>query len=195
MMGVALQDIIDDLNKMTEERSVFDIVTLDLTKLQSLLLRVEMAVSNPDGSDPDIDNAERLLKLARSAIVKIAEKGSRASNYDSYMGGKILAMAEDLRDHKDEIAGPETHNKSDPKIRAHVLSKTNGQCVYCDAEINQQEMHVDHIVPVLHGGPDHVTNYVPACPSCNISKSANDPVLFVKKVRDNISFLKVVGDE
>lgn len=39
-------------------------------------------------------------------------------------------------------------------------------CVYCG---NPSDT-VDHIHPALHGGPNHWTNYAPACKPCNSAK-------------------------
>lgn len=162
--------------------------------LLSCLVRIERAVAH-QYLEPDLKEAERLLKLARLELLDIQDLSYGHLSHYARKGLEGVDMLTGVLDEMDENTSPETHNKADSKIRAYVLSKTNGQCVYCDAELNQHDMHVDHIVPVVAGGPDHLTNYVPSCPSCNMSKSAHDPVLFVKKMRNNISFLKVVGDE
>jgi 5-methylcytosine-specific restriction endonuclease McrA len=42
-------------------------------------------------------------------------------------------------------------------------------CAYCKAPCKPT---VDHVVPLVRGGRDEVSNVVPACKSCNCSKSA-----------------------
>lgn len=79
--------------------------------------------------------------------------------------------------------------KSDVEVRRAVWSKTDGRCVYCDVElahpdhVGDNTMHVDHLVPTCAGGPDSLSNYVPACGPCNLSKSSIDPVAFVLRLR------------
>lgn len=42
-------------------------------------------------------------------------------------------------------------------------------CAYCGIA---DRLSVDHILPLSHGGLDELKNVVPACPTCNSSKSA-----------------------
>jgi 5-methylcytosine-specific restriction endonuclease McrA len=46
-----------------------------------------------------------------------------------------------------------------------------GKCAYCGAA---GEMQMDHFVPLAKGGTHALGNLVPACPSCNYSKSDHD---------------------
>jgi hypothetical protein len=71
-------------------------------------------------------------------------------------------------------------NKSEAVVRKMVRDLTDGKCTYCDAELGD-DWHVDHVVPVSQGGPDNLANYVPACPSCNISKNGHHVLTFIKR--------------
>ncbi|WP_409000289.1 HNH endonuclease [Streptomyces europaeiscabiei] len=51
--------------------------------------------------------------------------------------------------------------------RAEVFVRWGGQCCYCEAPADQ----LDHVRPVSHGGSDVASNVVPACATCNLSKS------------------------
>jgi hypothetical protein len=42
---------------------------------------------------------------------------------------------------------------------------------YLAAVVSGSSACVDHVVPRLHGGPDHIDNYVLSCFSCNARKS------------------------
>jgi len=46
-------------------------------------------------------------------------------------------------------------------------------CVYCGAE---SDLSFDHLVPTSRGGPDTISNQVPACRSCNSSKGDRDVI-------------------
>lgn len=49
-----------------------------------------------------------------------------------------------------------------------VLSRDNYTCVYCGSTDN---LHVDHAIPLVHGGSSEVENLVTACRECNCGKS------------------------
>jgi hypothetical protein len=53
-----------------------------------------------------------------------------------------------------------------------VLSMYGHRCAYCGADGPMQQ---DHRMPVSKGGLTTPENIVPACPSCNASKSAAHP--------------------
>ncbi len=45
----------------------------------------------------------------------------------------------------------------------------NSECAYCGKPLNraQKEGHIDHLVPSSLGGPNHVSNRVLSCATCN----------------------------
>jgi 5-methylcytosine-specific restriction endonuclease McrA len=55
-------------------------------------------------------------------------------------------------------------------IRAR-FAQFNG-CAYCGTH---GDMHMDHFIPLARGGTHALGNLVPACPSCNYSKTDHDP--------------------
>lgn len=54
------------------------------------------------------------------------------------------------------------------KENQYQLTENRGVCTYCNRE---SETTFDHIIPKDNGGPDEISNMVPACQSCNSSKS------------------------
>lgn len=51
-------------------------------------------------------------------------------------------------------------------IRAEVFRLKGNDCYYCKSKADQ----IDHVIPLVSGGTDDITNLVPACRSCNSSK-------------------------
>jgi 5-methylcytosine-specific restriction endonuclease McrA len=51
-------------------------------------------------------------------------------------------------------------------LRAEVRATYGDLCMYC----LKPAATVDHVVPLNHGGENHISNLVPACWSCNSSK-------------------------
>jgi hypothetical protein len=58
--------------------------------------------------------------------------------------------------------------------RKSIFAKTDAHCAYCGADLEIENMQVDHIIPIngWHiSGPDTIDNMLPACRSCNHYKS------------------------
>lgn len=97
------------------------------------------------------------------------------------------------------------HPKNDPDVRRQVWEMTGGVCAYCSAALTPDNMNggtsafvVEHVVPVSHGGPNNLANYVPACSGCNSSKSDAHVLTFIRRNlpgRITKPDLKVVGGE
>lgn len=65
--------------------------------------------------------------------------------------------------------------RNDPDTLAWITLIGADPCSYCGAPTE----HVDHIVPVKHGGENHWTNYAPACAKCNHRKHARSLLGFL----------------
>lgn len=57
-----------------------------------------------------------------------------------------------------------------------VLDLFNNSCAYCGSQWD----HVDHIIPLSDFGTNAIGNVIPACFSCNNSKSSNSVVKWYK---------------
>lgn len=55
-----------------------------------------------------------------------------------------------------------------PYKRAEVFARWDFRCCYCTAPAE----HLDHVKPLSRGGRDVLSNVVPACADCNLSKGA-----------------------
>lgn len=86
----------------------------------------------------------------------------------------------------------QTANKANPLVRQQVLNLTDGHCSYCDVKLGD-DWHVDHVVPVSQGGPDSLANYIPACPSCNVSKNGSHVLAFIKRQRERQGNVVSIG--
>jgi|SRR5665647_1448386 len=58
------------------------------------------------------------------------------------------------------------------KQKDDVFKRDNFACVYCG---NTENLCIDHSIPVMLGGDDHIDNLVTACKSCNSGKSGRTP--------------------
>lgn len=59
------------------------------------------------------------------------------------------------------------------RTRFEVLKRDNYTCRYCRSAEN--ELTIDHVLPVSLGGSDEPDNLVAACADCNAGKSSSSP--------------------
>src|SRR5437899_12374694 len=62
------------------------------------------------------------------------------------------------------------------QIRAQVRERAENACEYC--RLHQDDsplatLHVEHIIPKIHGGTDDLDNLAFACIDCNLHKGTN----------------------
>ena len=76
-------------------------------------------------------------------------------------------------------------------IRQQVLDKTGGHCAYCGCELTLKTMQKDHVIPMRRGDAGDkshlgvMSNWLPACRSCNYYKST----LTVEQFRDRMDMM------
>jgi hypothetical protein len=61
------------------------------------------------------------------------------------------------------------------ETRRQLWIQHGKKCFYCNLVLvswRGEHMHLDHVDPVSRGGPDTESNLRPACPDCNLEKSA-----------------------
>lgn len=65
----------------------------------------------------------------------------------------------------------EEYSRPFPKAwRAEILAKFENLCAHCGKGLQDQEFHMDHIVPFTKGGRRVKDNVQPLCPDCNLKK-------------------------
>lgn len=57
-----------------------------------------------------------------------------------------------------------------PYTRQQVIDRDGIDCHICGKPGDPQKMHIEHIIPISHGGPDVLYNVKLAHPFCNLSK-------------------------
>ena len=62
------------------------------------------------------------------------------------------------------------------QIRAQVCERAENVCEYCHLHQDDSPLatlHVEHIIPRIHGGSDDIDNLALACIDCNLHKGTN----------------------
>lgn len=58
------------------------------------------------------------------------------------------------------------------ELRLAVYERDNFTCHYCGLHANEDELQIDHIIPVSRGGTNDFSNLVTSCSKCNKKKGA-----------------------
>jgi len=77
----------------------------------------------------------------------------------------------------------------DHKRRKVIWYRDGRRCRYCSKKLHYEKFHLDHILPLSHGGNDYVFNLCAACSRCNLRKGANRRTV----PRDLSIFRKIYG--
>lgn len=164
----------------------------------------------------NVDVAERCAGQMALILLALEEKASSASiGLVAALRGELLAMNRHLAKiapaqlydiisdaheaTQNKLSRLTARNPMSAEVRARVHALTGGKCFYCAHEltlsraetacvVGRRLMHVDHLVPKSCGGPDHESNFVPACEPCNILKGDR---AYIEFIRDRHPHLRV----
>jgi hypothetical protein len=162
-----------------------------------LSLRVAMldGVSICTSSDRDHKHFEEYVQEAYEEITRVITQLRIGTDMETFcdpaVSKKVLEAAEALGAHIENLErramrDADCHQKHKPEVRKAVWELTGGVCAYCDTDlapdgVSGQSFVVEHVVPVSKGGPDNLANYVPACATCNVSKTDGHVLEFIRK--------------
>lgn len=93
--------------------------------------------------------------------------------------GKIISNVRNRRALKANAAGSHTIQEI-----MSIFERQQGLCANCQARLfksGKQKYHVDHIMPLVLGGSNWASNLQCLCPTCNLRKSAKDPISWAQE--------------
>lgn len=79
-------------------------------------------------------------------------------------------------------------------LRRSVIERDGYHCVYCDEDLTNAEIHLDHVIPESQGGPTTYENLQVTCRKCNLSKGVLTESEFTNRLRTRaINILNRLG--
>ena len=68
-------------------------------------------------------------------------------------------------------------------LRQRVLERDGLNCVYCDEDLSDAEIHMDHVIPESKGGTTDYNNLQVTCRKCNLAKGVLTESEFENRLR------------
>jgi len=68
-------------------------------------------------------------------------------------------------------------------LRRRVIERDGKWCVYCDEDLSDKEIHMDHVIAESKGGETTYNNLQVTCRKCNLAKGSLTESEFVQRLR------------
>ena len=68
-------------------------------------------------------------------------------------------------------------------LRRSVIDRDGLHCVYCDDDLSDSEIHMDHVIPESKGGATTYNNLQVTCRKCNLDKGVLSEDEFTQRLR------------
>jgi len=69
-------------------------------------------------------------------------------------------------------------------LRERVIERDGLRCVYCDEDLSDAEIHMDHVIPESQGGETTYNNLQVTCRKCNLAKGVLTESEFTQRLRN-----------
>ena len=79
-------------------------------------------------------------------------------------------------------------------LRRMVIERDGLRCVFCDEDLTNAEVHLDHVIPESKGGETRYANLQVTCRKCNLEKGVLNETEFTNRLRQRaINILTRLG--
>ena len=69
-------------------------------------------------------------------------------------------------------------------LRERIIERDGLRCVYCDEDLSDAEIHMDHVIPESQGGETTYNNLQVTCRKCNLAKGVLTESEFTQRLRN-----------
>ncbi len=140
-----------------------------------------------DSGNPMSDNVvgNAINDLVKLKIVeKRSARTGQANKYEVRLPSEIRKVQEMIKreEETEEIIDDSKDDfYKDLEKRLEILKREDYECFYCLRELQEDNFHLDHLVPQAQGGQDYKSNLVASCKECNNKKKTLDPEIFLRE--------------
>jgi 5-methylcytosine-specific restriction endonuclease McrA len=79
-------------------------------------------------------------------------------------------------------------------LRQRIIERDGLRCVYCDEDLADAEIHMDHVIPESQGGETTYNNLQVTCRKCNLAKGVLTESEFTQRLRNRaVNILNRLG--
>jgi len=79
-------------------------------------------------------------------------------------------------------------------LRERVIERDGLWCVYCDEDLSDAEIHMDHVIPESQGGETTYNNLQVTCRKCNLAKGILTESEFTQRLKNRaVNILNRLG--
>jgi len=79
-------------------------------------------------------------------------------------------------------------------LRQRIIERDGLWCVYCDEDLTDAEIHMDHVIPESQGGETTYNNLQVTCRKCNLAKGVLTESEFTQRLRNRaVNILNRLG--
>lgn len=145
---------------------------------------------------------KKRVKSFKDAINSGKYVVATGENHPKWKGGQKATIQRRIKSGKSKETIKAYRNKNPDKVREwsqtrhkrktgrlprgtinNLMLSQNNLCNICHVDISNK-YHMDHIYPLAKGGKHEASNIQLLCPSCNVRKSAKDPIQFLKEINN-----------
>lgn len=122
------------------------------TLLEHCLRQMRMVDEMIEDGDLDADMIQHVMQATNGFVCHwlSKERGARKTT----LQGRVLRRA------------------ASPLVRSFVLARDGGTCAVCRKAVAPVDVHLDHHIPVAHGGTEEPDNLRVTHARCNLEKGA-----------------------
>ena len=108
-------------------------------------------------------------RIVRTLVFVLRVQASLLSSYLLFGADLVIYLMVRLQGGGQRVK-PTLRRPFEPGQKEALFRRQGGRCMYCGAERDIREFQIDHMVPVVRGGPHEMTNFQLLCGPCNNRK-------------------------
>ena len=138
--------------------------------------------SIPDEKDARIASLERENEHYQKELAakdeQLAAKDEQLAEKDKILNHLIESASNEIRSLRKSQAAKNRRTKMPEPKRRKIAARQDWKCANpdgnCTLKGELQEYDIDHVIPLMAGGPDNESNMQALCPACHRRKTEND---------------------